>query len=218
MRELSTGTDSAQVQHDSRRLVDPPDQTAATSTAIESLTRRYGELRDEARLVNSDIVEGHHAARRWRLDDRTSVKARSSISVLLNELAVKRGMTWSSIARLCNVSVSAVRKWRKGEDPSPEKRLALARLAAFIDLLDELPVSEPAAWLAMPMVSGYTVIGEDLYVAGLADRLLDLASSKADLDEVLITFDKNWRTHFRSDYEVIEGGDGMPSIVRRGGT
>lgn len=212
---MSTGTDSPQVRRDSTTLVDPPDQTAATSAALESLTLQYGNLRDEAKLVNSDIVEGHHAMRRWRLDDRTSVKARSSVNDLLTELAVDRGMTWSSIARLCGVSVSAVRKWRTGEAPSPESRLAVARLAAFLGLLDELPVSESAAWLAMPMMSGYTVTAEDLYVAGYADRLLDLASGQSDLDEVLSKIDKNWRTRYRSEFEVIEAGDGMPSIVRR---
>lgn len=213
---MSTVTDSAQVRRDSTTLVDPPDQTAATSVAIESLTRQYGDLRDEARLVNSDIVEGHHTARRWHLDDRTSVKARNGVSDLLRELAVDRGMTWSSIARLCGVSVSAVRKWRTGEAPSPESRLAVARLAAFIGLLDELPVSEPAAWLAMPMMSGYTVTAEDLYVAGHADRLLDFASGQSDLSEVLGRLDKDWRTRYQSHFEVIEAGDGMPSIVQQG--
>jgi len=213
---MSIGTASAQVRHGATTVVDPPDQTAATSVAIESLTRLYGDLRDEARLVNSDIVEGHHEVRRWHLDDRTAVKARSGVGDLLHEFAVDRGMTWASIARLCGVSVSAVRKWRTGEAPSPDSRLAVARLGAFIGLLGELPVSEPAAWLAMPMMSGYTVTGEDLYIAGHADRLLDLASGQADLDEVLSVLDKDWRTRYRSDYEVIEAGDGMPSIVRRG--
>lgn len=212
---MTTGVNSEQVRQDSTSLIDPPDQTAATSTAIESLTRQYGNLRDEARLVNSDIVEGHHTVRRWQLDDRTSAMARRSVNELLVELAIERGMTWSSIARLCGVSVSAVRKWRTGDAPSPDSRLAIARLAAFVELLDELPVSEPAAWLAMPMMSGFTVTAEDLYVAGHADRLIDFASGQADLEEILAELDKDWRIQYRSDFEVIEAGDGLPSIVRR---
>lgn len=160
-------------------------------------------------------MEAQHRTQRWQLQDRTAVQARSSVRELLDKPAINRGMTWSSIARLCGVSSSEVRKWRYGEDPSPDSRLAVARLIAFIGILSELPVSEPAAWLAMPMVSNYTITAEDLYVAGLADQLLDLASGQTELSEVLNSYDENWRTRYRSDYKVIKAGDNNPSIVQR---
>lgn len=163
----------------------------------------------------NQIVEAHPWTRRRRLEDRTAVQARSSVRELLDELAIERGMTWSSIARLCGVPSSAVRKWRHGEDPSPDSRLAVARLIAFIGILTELSVSEPATWLAMPMVSNYTITAEDLYAAGLADLLLDFASGQTELNEVLNSFDENWRTRYRSGYKVIKAGDNNPSIVQR---
>ena len=212
---MDTGTASCQIKSrdsDSGVLLD---QTAATSAVIEQITLRYADLRHEARVINSKIVEGHHKAREGRLDDRTAVKARNSVLDLLSELAMDQGLTWSSIARLCRISLSAIRKWRYGEDPSPKSCLAVARLAAFIDLLVELPVKEPATWLAMSMVSDYTITAEDLYIAGYADQLLDFAAGQSDVYEILNEFDGNWRTLYRSHYEIVKAGDGHPSIVRR---
>ena len=212
---MSTGRASIQVKSHKLRQDNSLSQTAATSTAIENITTEYAALRDEVRLISNKILDGHHKAQGWRLDDRTAVKARRGVGELLRELTTDRGMTWTSIARLCRVSVSAVRKWRHGEATSPENRLEIARLAAFLGLLEELPISEPAAWLAMPMVSGYTITAEDLYIAGHTDQLLDFASGQSDLKEILIGFDEDWRIRYRSEYEVIEAGDGNLSILRR---
>ena len=82
------------------------------------------------------------------LDVRTTAKARSDSESLLEELATDRGLGWSEISRLCGVSVSAVRKWRGGESPSPDRRRRLARLAAFLDLLEEAGGYKRASWLA----------------------------------------------------------------------
>ena len=211
---MVTGTASRQIklcEVDSGIL---PDQTAATSEFIEHMTLLYAALR-EARFINSLVVEEHHKARGWCLDDRTAIKARSNVPDLLNELAIDRGLTWSSIAKLCGVSISTIRQWRYEVGPSTESCPAVARLAAFIDLLVELPVDEPATWLAMPMVSDYTITAEDLYIAGFADQLFDYASGQADLDEILNEYDRNWRTLYRSQYKIVKAGDGNPSIVRR---
>lgn len=182
--------------------------------SIVSAEPAPGNIPERSSGVNQ-IVEARHRTRGRRLEERTAVQARSGVRELLDELAINRGMTWSSIARLCGVSLSAVRKWRYGDDPSSDSRHAVARLIAFIGILAEMPVSEPAAWLAMPMVSNYTITAEDLYVAGLADQLLDLASGQTELNEVLNSYDENWRTRYRSDYKVIKAGDNNSSIVRR---
>lgn len=212
---MDTGTASRQIK---LREIDSgilPDQTAATSAFIEQITLLYAALRVEARFINSLVVEEHHKARGWRLDDRTAVKARNGVPDLLNGLAIDRGLTWSSIAKLCGVSISTIRQWRYEADTSPESYLAVARLAAFIDLLVELPVDEPATWLAMPMVSDYTITAEDLYAAGFADQLLDFAAGQSDLDEILNEYDRDWRTLYRSQYKIVKAGDGNPSIVQR---
>ena len=96
--------------------------------------------------------------------------------LLLQELSTDRGLGWSEIARLCGVSVSAVRKWRAGESISPEHRWSLARLASFLDLLQEVgPVDEPAGWLNMRLSDQTTVTAADLYIAGHPQDLLEHA-------------------------------------------
>ena len=150
-----------------------------------------------------------------RYNDQTVVEAGGDALDLLTKLAVDWGMSWTSIARLCGASLSDVREWRCGKDLSPGNRLAVSHLFDFIDLLGELPIDEPASWLAMPLVSGYTVTPEDLYIKGHTDQLLDYASGQTDLYEILNEFDGNWRTSYRSPYEIVEAGDGHPSIVRR---
>ena len=111
--------------------------------------------------------------------------------------------------------MSDVRKWRCRKDLSPGNKLAVIHLFDFIDLLGELLIDEPASWLATPLVSGYTVTAEDLYIKGYTDQLLDYASGQTGLYDILNEFDGNWRTSYRSQYEIVEAGDGHPSIVRR---
>jgi transcriptional regulator with XRE-family HTH domain len=189
--------------------------TAAGSITIRDLNESYAMLRGEAHLVNSDIENGHRQVRRYDLDDRTSVKARSAVSGLLDELATDRGLSWATIARLTGVSVSGVRKWRAGDAPKPEKRLALARLAAFLDLVGEMPVAEPGAWLSMPLVAGFSATGEDLYIAGNVDDLLDYAAGHVQPKEMLDRFDPEWRARYASDWEIVTADDGNRSIHRR---
>lgn len=154
-------------------------------------------------------------ARGRRYNDQTAVEAGGDATGLLTKLAVDWGMSWSSIARLCGASLSDVRKWRCGDDLPPGNKLAVSHLFDFIGLLGEVPIDEPASWLAMPLVSGYTVTAEDLYIEGHTDQLLDYASGQTDLYEILDEFDKNWRTRYRSQYKLVKAGDGNPSIVRR---
>lgn len=156
-----------------------------------------------------------HEAGSRRYNDQTAVAADGDVTGLLTKLAVDWGMSWSSIARLCGVSLSDVRKWRCGKDLSPGDKIAVSHLLTFVGFLGELLIDEPASWLAMPLVSGYTVTAEDLYIESHTDQLLDYASGQTDLYEILDEFDKNWRTRYRSQYKLVKAGDGNPSIVRR---
>ena len=191
------------------------DQTASASSTLRQLNDSYAALRGEARLINTDIETGHRTARRYDLDERTSQKAKRAPRELLDELATDRGLSWATIARLCRVSVSAVRKWRAGDPPSGEKRLALARLAAFLDLVGEMPVADPGSWLSMPLVAQFGATGEDLFVADRLDELLDYAAGHVTAKDMLDTFDENWRTRFSSDWEIVDAPDGERSIRRR---
>ncbi len=155
-------------------------------------------------------------ARPLDLEARTDAKVLSGIAVLLEELAVERGLAWSDIARLCSVSVSAVRAWRSGESPAPELRRSLARFAAFLDLLEQAgPVDDPAGWLFMRLADGYTTTAADLYVAGKVEDLLEHAQGRLTLHEMLDRWDPEWRTATRSEWMVTTNSDGDRVLTRR---
>lgn len=191
--------------------------TAERASAIEHLTERYADITGRVRVLNEDVEEGRRNVRQWNLDDRTGAKARFGGAALLDELAAGRGFGWSEIARLVGVSVSAVRKWRNGEAPSPQRRRDLARLAAFVDLLDEIgPIGEPAGWLMMRLSDAHTATLADLYVAGRAEDLLEHAEGHLSVQDLLDRWNPSWRDETRRNWQVVESPDGGRSIVRRG--
>lgn len=194
-----------------------PDRQVDELTARDSavLARNYGRLRDLVEILNEDVNEAHREVQKYDLDEHARSKAKKSVPTLLQELSTDRGMAWRDIARLVDVSVSAIRKWRNNGAASPEKRLALARLAAFLDLLEGFMVEDPAGWLEVPMAEGYTVRHIDLYEAGRPDLLLDIVGLRIDEISALDRFDQEWRTRYRSDFEVFEPADGNLSIRKR---
>ena len=192
------------------------DSTARAASAIASLTYAYGGLTGTVRLLSADVEDGRREVRSIDLDLRISAKAASGAELLLEELSTGRGLGWSEIAQLCEVSVSAVRKWRAGEAISPERRRALARLAAFLDLLEEVgPVNEPVGWLNMRMSDQLTVTAADLYIDGRADDLLEHAQGHLGLDALLDRWNPNWRTAVRSEWKIVNRPDGERVLTRR---
>lgn len=190
--------------------------TAERASAIGQLTNCYAEITGRVRVLHEDVEAGRRNVRQWNLDDRTGAKARLDGLALLDELAVSRGFGWSEIARLVGVSVSAVRKWRAGESPSASRRRDLARLAAFIDLLDEIgPIGEPAGWLMMRLSDAHTATLADLYVAGRVDDLLEHAEGHLSARDLLDRWSPSWRDDTTRDWQVVDSPDGGRSIVRR---
>ncbi|MDX3548823.1 hypothetical protein PV729_25740 [Streptomyces europaeiscabiei] len=129
-------------------------------------------------------------------------------------------MAWADIARLVGVSVSAVRKWRTGGDASPEKRRLLAQLAAFLDLLEESSVEDPAQWLEMDLALPveYSVRAVELYAIGHMIALLEIAGQRRDPAHVLDEVDPEWREARRSDIEIFTATDGQLAFRERGGS
>ncbi len=209
----STVVDIGQAtRSDQIRYQQPGEQTARDSTV---LAQAYGRLRDRVGILNDDVSEAHREVQVYDLDERARSKAKKSVRSLLQELSINRGMAWRDIARLADVSVSAVRKWRQDGAATPEKRLALARLAAFLDLLEGFMIEDPAGWLELPVVDGYTVRNMDLYEAGRPDLLLDVVGFRQRETSALDLFNPDWRTRYRSDFEVFEAGDGNLTIRKR---
>ena len=129
--------------------------SALSQTRALSLDADYA--RTEHDVHGGEVRERQGEARTQYLADSTREKAAKSVAALLKELAGERCMSWSDIAEVLGVSISAIRKWRKGGDASPGSRLKLAQFAALLDVLEEkAPISDPAGWmeLDLPLAAG----------------------------------------------------------------
>ena len=210
--QAQTSTRSKQLELDAYEH----DSTAQYASAIAELTDTYGGLTSKVRLLSKDVEGGRRVVRSLDLDERTSAKSRLSPDLLLEELSTDRGLGWSEIARLCGVSVSAVRKWRAGESISSDSRRSLARLASFLDLLQEVgPVGEPAGWLNMRLSDQSTVTAADLYIAGHTQDLLEHAQGHLEVEQLLDRCAPDWRTSSRSEWKIVELPDGERALTRR---
>ena len=138
---------------------------------------------------------------------------------LLEELFVQRGLSWSDIARLVGVSVQAVRKWRQLHPITGENRLAVARIAVVLDLLEAVPVQDPVGWLEIPVLPGYSLRHIDLYRDERVDLLFDLAHLRITPQQALFEVRPDWQEALRLDNEVFDADDGHridPSLRMRG--
>jgi len=191
--------------------------SAPSETRTRSLDPGY--LRSHVELLSSEVQNLHAEFRQSDLAERTFAKSKKSVASLLEELAHSRGMGWSDIAEVVGVSVSAVRKWRKGGVASPESRMMLAKIAAVLDVLEEKGIIEdPAAWMEMDFTldAGYFVRPLDLYLQGHVTDLIELAEQRVTTAEVLDRIRPNWRQR-RSDFEVVLDPDGQRTIRARNG-
>lgn len=190
---------------------------AATPSATRSLSLRADYLRSDVDNLGGVVHELHGEARELDLQERTFQKSKNSVATILDELAYERGMGWSDIAELAGVSVSAVRKWRKGGDATPESRSRLARISAVLDVLEQKGlIQDPANWLEMdlPLAPGYFIRPLDLYLEGHVIALIDLAEQRKSVEQVLDETRPYWRST-RSDFEVFEASDGARAIRQR---
>ena len=188
--------------------------TDVTSTSAISI--RADWLRTNVDLLSDDVRSLQDDTRATDLSSRAHAKATTSdVPALLEELADRRGMSWTDIAAAAHVSVSAIRKWRQGNSATAESRLALARIAAFLDVLLDKGVPDPAQWMEMPLPlpAGYSIRPIDLYSVDCAEGILDLVEP-VDAASVLDRITPAWREQ-RSDFEVFTDTDGQRSIRLR---
>ena len=209
---------SAQTSARSRQLVDrfARDATAEAAPAIAGLNEAYRMLTGRARLFNARLEQGRRRVRSLDLDSRTHLKALTGSEALLEELTVDRGLGWTEIARLCGVSISAVRKWRGGGGIEPERLRELGKLAAFLELLPHTgPTGDPAGWMMMPLSEQHTVTAADLYRSGHVDDLLEYAQGHLSVGNLLNRWNPNWQTETRSRWMVVTRPDGERVIAQR---
>lgn len=181
----------------------------------ERTERDAGRLRREAAR---DAAEWHEQTLRHLLRYKTDEKARLGLVSLLSELTAGYGLGWSDIASLVGVSVPAVRKWRHGGDITPARLQGVARLAAFLNILEEDDVRDPAAWLNLPLddfdeeISPDFVTKKEIYSSGGVIDLLAFAKRHISHDELLSRASVLERSGPHRT-RVIKAPDGNLSIV-----
>jgi hypothetical protein len=88
-------------------------------------------------------------------------------------------------------------------------------LAALLELLADVPVNDPAGWLEIPVVEGYSLRHLDLYRLNRPDLLFELAHLRVTPEQALSELDPDWQDGYRLEHEVYEAEDGQLSIRRR---
>lgn len=192
-------------------------QSPSVTRGTRALSLRADYLRSNIDVLGGEVQDLHGEARELDLQARAFEKGKASVASLLAELSSSRGMGWSDIAAIVGVSVSAVRKWRHGGEASPERRAALARVAAFLDVIEEKGlVEEPARWMemALPLPPGYYIRPLDLYLDGATMELVDLVEQRKPMEQVLDEARPGWRDQ-RSQLEVFEGSDKQRALRLR---
>jgi len=194
--------------------------TREQQTAFDSVEAGWREHRQHTKQAAVRATASHRADYHARLDRATSQHARGLLPALLEDIALKHGLAWADLARVVGVSVPALRKWRKGlGDASGDNRRRVARLLAFLDLLrDTCGVAEPATWLNVPLVDGFTVTPllayprDDQQAARGLPLLLDHASGAISATEALDAIQSDWREKYQRHFEWFDDSDGQPSL------
>lgn len=189
----------------------------ATSTNYRAIDAQWREDVALARGRHRQAEHSRHRNRRdWLTHRRQELLRTRTVQELLHELSVDQGMTWVDMSRMLRVSVPALRKWRKAGGVSAENRDRLAGLAAFLQVLYEAGVRDPAQWITQPLVDGYTVTILDLYSPEVASEFVELGAGDATSVMLLDRIEPQWRETYKSEYEVFSAEDGMPALRPRG--
>ncbi len=193
--------------------------TTRTRT-ITDLVDEFGAIRSTTKLLVDDITGLHHLADKHHastleaeLNELTNSRAKDSLVDLLEDLS-NLGFSWRDIAKLSNVSVPAVRKWRHGGSASSDNRFRVAQVAAFCDIAkDRYIITDVAGWLETPLHADTQICGLDLLKRGEFDLALRLARERdGDPEDVLDEFDPNWREQESTEVRVFIAEDGMPGL------
>jgi len=204
IREPESGTAGTEIK--------PPPPLSETRTVAKVITEDIGVVRQQARELHDVAGKMHRRSHYLEWTAGTSHRGRSSAQDLLQELA-DLGFAWRDVARLVGVSVPAVQKWRRGEGSTGENRHKVASLLAACDLVAEhYGIREVASWFEMPLLVGVPVTPIVLWAEGRPDLVFDYASGHTDPEQILTSWDPQWRERYRSDFEVFRADDGQLSI------
>lgn len=188
---------------------------AGLGTNDHTIDAAWRQRRQHLRRQSEHAGREHRDMYRQRLATATERHTATAPNGLLDVLA-DRGLGWSDIARLVSVSVPALRKWRKQlAQPTGDNHRRLAALNALLDLLGELGVDRPAAWLDVPLTEGYTVTPAHLVQAGRELMLVDYAAGNVTATQMLDSAMPAWRQRYRRDVEAVLDDETGEVFLRR---
>ncbi|MEJ7785610.1 MAG: hypothetical protein WKF96_12465 [Solirubrobacteraceae bacterium] len=182
------------------------------------LRARTTQLRQDSATAAGAAEDIHDRVQTLDLNERASALVQNDLADLLVMLGEDRGMPWSLVADLVGVSATAVRKWRRGGEITPDRRARLARLVAFCQIVADRDSGFPdvSLWLQTPIIAGATALTPaDLFAETHEIEALNLAGRVKSAEEVLDRVRADWRTSTRPDnhHRVVEAPDGVLSIV-----
>jgi len=184
-------------------------------TQSASLVAISNDVHREVRALHVDSAALRRSALLADLDDRQQAVAGTEPAKLLRALG-DAGMSWRDVARLVQVSVPAVQKWRRGGDITGANRLRLARVVALLDVLDANAIAEQVSWLEMPVRDGVQISRMDMLADGRFDLVLELVSddhTTVPVEGVLDEYEPDWRTsRVDSRFETYVDAEGIVAI------
>jgi hypothetical protein len=180
----------------------------------ERTERDAGRRRREAR----EAIDWHEQTLRSLLRHKTDDKARLGLPSLLLILTTEYGLGWTDIARLVGVSVPAVRKWRHGGDITSTRLQSVARLVAFLNMLEEEEIRDPATWLNLPLddpgdeIFSGAITKRQIYISGGVIDLLEYAKRYISPEELLARASVS-ESRTSGINRVVSAPDGNLSII-----
>lgn len=202
-----------------------PRHSVAPTTHTEQITEPAAlladtaELRDETTETSSEAMQLHRNVERLHLGQMTRELEAVPPTALLDALADEFLFPWSLLARIVDVSPTAVRKWRRGETVTPTFHHRLAEFLGFCRTLQQRDprITNLPHWLEMPLDARVDITRVDLFLQGVRTELLDMAAGRRTGENLLDETVSGWRKRAdRSEqFQVLMDDDGMPSIVPR---
>lgn len=182
-----------------------------------SMLIRTGKLVNRVSHVSCFHSDLHNGANLREIDIRAREIAQMPLADMLHQISYEYGFSWELTASLIGVTSAAIRKWRRENNTSEEKRFDLAILSAFTELIGRVNprIDNVALWLESLITPDTSLRFSDLYVRGYKDELLDIASGRVEAIYILDKTVTNWRERFPRDpsFKVVKAPDGKLSIV-----
>lgn len=189
------------------------DVPVTRSTSSRVLTDEVGVVRARVGHLQEDTTGLHRDARRHEVVELAAKLSKNATLDNLLQLS-DMGFAWRDIARMLNVSVPAIQKWRRKEPISGPSRGKIAELLATCKMVEDVyMVHDPASWFEMPLKREAAVTPIDLYAGRRQDLVLEAAGGHMDKEALLTEFDAEWQQKYvASNFEAFKARDGAWSV------